>query len=160
AARAGLDPAAFAESERRAPVTATGHLWRLAVDATGDPAFGLFASRYLTFPTFQALGLAVLASASVKEAFQRLVRYSRLVSDAAEHRLEDAGDRYRLSFAMTPGAALAPEAIDAVISLEVRTVRALHGDRAVGPLSAALERPEPTPSGAYRRFFRAPVTFS
>ena len=56
-----------------------------------------------TFPTFQALGVAVLASASVKEAFQRLVRHSRIVSDATEYRLEDAADRCRLTFAIAPG---------------------------------------------------------
>src|SRR5215470_10791199 len=150
AAHAGLDPAAFADPRMRAPVSATGRLWRLAVEATGDPAFGLFASRYLTFPTFQALGAAVLASASVKDAFQRLVRYSRIVSDAAEHRLEAAGDRYRLVFAVAPDAALADEAVDAVMSLQVRIIRTLHGDRGVGPLSVALARSEPAPSDAYR----------
>src|SRR5262249_18021145 len=62
--------------------------------------------------------------------------------------------------AVAPGAALTPEAIDAVMSLQVRTIRTLHGERMLGPLSVSLERPEPAPSDAYRRFFRAPVAFA
>src|SRR5262249_39421929 len=67
AVRAGLDMRALDDPDGRLPITGTGRLWRLAVDATGDPAFGLFASRYLTFPTFQALGVALMASTSVKD---------------------------------------------------------------------------------------------
>src|SRR5215813_5302651 len=58
AERAGVPPEAIARADARAPVSATGRLWRLAVEQTGDPAFGLFASRFMTFPTFQALGVA------------------------------------------------------------------------------------------------------
>lgn len=157
---AGVPPEAIARADARAPVSATGRLWRLAVEQTGDPAFGLFASRFLTFPTFQALGVAVLASASVKDAFHRLVRYSRIISDAAEYRLEDAGDRYRLFVDVAPAARLEHESVDAIMSLKVRTIRALYSDRTVGPVRVALQRPEPPSTEAYRKFFRAPVTFA
>src|SRR5262249_60444914 len=81
---AGGPPEAIARADARAPVSATGRLWRRAVEETGDPAFGLFASRFMTFPTFQALGVAVLASASVKDAFHRLPRHRRPLRHAAE----------------------------------------------------------------------------
>jgi len=160
AERAGVPPEAIARADARAPVSATGRLWRRAVEETGDPAFGLFASRFMTFPTFQALGVAVLASASVKDAFHRLVRYSRIISDAAEYRLEDAGDRYRLFLDVAPAARLEDESVDAIMSLAVRTIRALYSDRTVGPVRVALRRPEPPSTEAYRKFFRAPVTFA
>jgi len=160
AERAGVPPEAIARADGRAPVSATGRLWRRAVAETGDPAFGVFASRFMTFPTFQALGVAVLASASVKDAFHRLVRYSRIISDAAEYRLEDAGDRYRLFLDVAPAARLEDESVDAIMSLAVRTIRALYSDRSVGPLRVALRRPEPPSTEAYRKFFRAPVTFA
>src|SRR5262245_65705003 len=81
----------------------------------------------------QALGVAVLASASVKDAFHRLVRYSRIISDAAEYRLEDAGDRYRLVLDVEPAARLAPEAGEAGLSMAGRTCRALFLDATVRP---------------------------
>lgn len=159
AARAGIDPLACAGPVGRDPVSATGRLWRLAVDATNDPCFGLFASRFLTFPTFQALGVAILASGSVRDAFVRLVRYSRIISDAAEYRLEENGDRCRLVLDIAPTAHLEHEAVDAIVSLEVRTMRSLLGDRRQGPLFVSLRRPRPQPSEAFARFFRAPVEF-
>src|SRR5262249_56624645 len=106
--------------------SAGGGLGGVAVEQPGDPAFGLFASRSLTFRTFPALVVAVLASAWVKDAFHRLVRYSRIISDAAEYRLDDAGDRYRLFLDVAPTARLEYEAVDAIMSLEVRIIRALY----------------------------------
>jgi len=159
ARQAGIDEQSLRDPAGRAPVTATGRLWRLAVAATGDPCFGLFASRYLSFPAFPALGVAILASASARDAFTRLVRYSRIVSDAAEYRLDDDGDRCRLIISIAPDARLENESVDAIVSLKVRTLRTLHGDRRCGPLSVTLKRPRPSPSDAFDRFFRAPVTF-
>src|SRR5262249_53388933 len=140
--------------------SAGGGLGGVAVEQPGDPAFGLFASRFLTFPTFQALGVAVLASASVKDALHRLVRYSRIISDAAEYRLEDTGDRYRLFLHVAPAAPLEPQSVDTFLSLEGPASRVLSSDRPGGPLRVALQRPAPSSSAAYRKFFRAPVTFA
>lgn len=159
AARAGIDVASFTQPAGRAPVEATGRLWRLAVEATGDPCFGLFASRFLSFPTFQALGVAILASASMRDAFGRLVRYSRIVSDAAEYRLEDHGERARLVIEVAPAARLENESVDAIASLMVRTMRSLLGDRRQGPTAVQLRRPRPRPDEAFERFFRVPVVF-
>src|SRR6185503_10743265 len=94
AARAGIDPAALGP-DARVPRPALSRLWELAVEATGDPAFGLEASRFTAQTTFHALGYAVLASVTLKEAFERIIRYRRLIGDVLELRLIDAGERYR-----------------------------------------------------------------
>ncbi len=156
---AGLDPVAFEDPEARLPITATGALWRLAAEATGDPAFGLDASRFVTQTTFHALGFAVAASGTLREAFERFVRYGRLVSDAAELRLEDVGPRVRLSFSARAGRPqAAPEAMDAMLSMITRLIVTLSG-RNVRPLSVALRRPAPRAADAWLRVFEAPVCF-
>lgn len=160
AAAAGLEVETIAGAETRSPLTATSHLWRLALDATEDPCFGLFVSRFVTYTTFHALGAAVLASATVKEAFTRLVRYSRVVSDAGTFRLEDLRDRYRVVLDVARGPHRPVDAaIDAFVSLQLRVVRTLLDRRDVNPLAVALERQEPAPSEPFRRFFRAPIVF-
>lgn len=160
AAQADLDVGAVTGPETRSPLTATSRFWRLAIEATGDPCFGLFVSRFVGYTTFHALGAAVLASATVKDAFTRAARYSRFVSDAAAFRLEDARDRYRVVLDVMPGPVRpVDEAIDAFMSLLVRVVRTLHDRRGANPLAVALVRAEPSPSEPFRRFFRAPVTF-
>jgi len=94
AAQAGIDPAALGP-DARVPRAALTRLWERAVEATGDPAFGIDAARFAAQTTFHALGYAVLASMTLKEALERVVRYRRLIGDILELRLVDAGDRYR-----------------------------------------------------------------
>ena len=159
AARAGIDVAAFDDPDRRHPIAATTRLWRLAVEATHDPCFGLWASRFVTQTTFHALGFAVFASRTLRDAFERFVRYSDLVSDAAQIELLDAGDlvRCRLLVPEGPGRP-ADEAIDAILSLVARTARALSESKVI-PVAVRLERPEPVPSDPFAKVFRAPVRF-
>ena len=135
AARAGIDLAALDNVECRHPIAATTRLWRLAVEATHDPCFGLWASRFVTQTTFHALGFAVFASGTLRDAFERFVRYGNLVSDAAHIELLDAGalTRFRLTLPTGPGRP-ADEAIDAILALVGRTARMLSGDK-VNPVA-------------------------
>jgi len=159
--RAGLDPRGLTDSRARYLVSDVGRLWRLAVEATGDPCIGLFVSRFVNMTTFQALGCSVLASATLKEAFERMVRYGRFVTDVGSFRLDASGDRYRVSLEVHPGA-IRPcdESLDAFLALQVHTVRALTDNRELSPLAVALERPEPRPSEPFHKLFRAPIRFS
>jgi AraC-like DNA-binding protein len=159
AARAGIDVTAFDDPDSRHPIAATTRLWRLAVEATHDPCFGLWASRFVSQTTFHALGFAVFASRTLREAFERFVRYGRLVSDAAEIELIDADEHglFRLVLPQGPGRP-ADESIDAILSLLARTAWMLSSGK-VTPAAVRLERPEPSPSEPFSKVFRAPVRF-
>jgi AraC-like DNA-binding protein len=159
AVRAGIDPAALDDPDARNPIATTTRLWKLSVEATGDPGFGLWASRFVTPTTFHALSFAALASPTLRDAFLRFVRYGRLVSDAADTELVtmDGNDRLRLTLPEGAGRP-ADEAIDAILSLVARTAWTLSA-RAVRPLAVRLERPRPVPSEPFAEAFRAPVEF-
>jgi AraC-like DNA-binding protein len=159
AAEAGIDAARLDDPEARCPLSATRALWRRAVEATGDPCLGLSVSRYVTYATFHALGAAVLASGTLREAFGRLGRYGRVISDAAVQRLEDRGDRVRCVLDVRAAVRPPDEAIDALLSLQLRVARLLCDDRGLRPLRVELERVEPEPSEPFRRFFKAPIAF-
>jgi AraC-like DNA-binding protein len=159
AARAGIDVAALDDPDCRHPIAATTRLWRLAVEATHDPCFGLWASRFVTHTTFHALGFAVFASSTLRDAFERFVRYGDLVSEAAKIELLDAGEVVRFRLVVPEGLGRpANEAIDAILSLVARTARALS-ESTVTPIAVQLERPEPVPSEPFAKVFRAPVEF-
>lgn len=158
AARAGIDVAALEDPDSRHSIADTTRLWRLAVEATHDPCFGLWASRFVTQTTFHALSFAVFASATLREAFGRFVRYGDLVSDAAQIELL-AGERERFRLVLPEGPRRpADEAIDAILSLVARTARVLS-EMKVTPAIVRLERPEPIPSAPFVKVFRAPVRF-
>ncbi len=156
--RAGLDFAALDDPDARYPVRATALLWRLAVEATGDPCFGLEVARHTSPMTYHALGFSLAASSSVREAFERVVRYYRLVSDAAVIRFEERDEAYRVSIRTAPRAHPSDEAIDAILAVAVRLCRSLT-DRQFSPLAVELRRPAPPDPTPFYRYFRVQVTF-
>ena len=158
-AEAGLEIGALDDPNARYPVEATARLWKLAVTATGEEAFGLTVARHVGPTTFHALGYSLTASETLLAAFERITRYFRIVTDAAEPVLALEGDRYRLSFHVTAGAhPPTDESFDAFAFLLVRLCRGLYR-RQYSPLSISLRRPQPHGLGAFERAFRAPLQF-
>lgn len=175
AKRAGIDTATLADAEGRVPRAALTRLWQLAVEESGDPAFGLTAARYPLQTTFHALGYAVLASATLREAIERIIRYRRLIGEIIQFRLDDDGDRSRFVMDVSagrkgigigsgnpePDSGEVPwEALDAIVAVMIRQTRLLHGGRDVRPLRVSLERPAPADASPYERAFGAPVSFA
>lgn len=156
---AGLDHAALDDPNARYSVDGTTRLWRLAVAATGDESFGLTVARRINHTTFHALGYSLIASNTLREVFERMLRYFRLISDAAELTFELDGDRY--CFAICPpdnGPQPAPESLDAFSFLVVRLCRGLYR-RDFSPLAVSLQRCAPNDIAAFERAFRAPLKF-
>lgn len=158
ARRAGIDPDALAPGAR-VPRAALNRLWALAVEATGDPAFGLTAARFVAQTTFHALGYAVLASTTLREAFERLIRYRRLIGDVLHLELVDAGDVGRFIIDVSAHPDVPFQAVDAVAAICARQARLLHAPRPCPPLAVELARPAPRDCEPYRRAFGAPLRF-
>lgn len=158
-ADAGLDIAALADATARYPVARTNRLWQLAVQATGDPAFALTVARQSGMLTFHALGYSLSASATLREAFARLIRYFKVVSDGAELQFDcdDAHCRYRIA-ATADGFEPIAESVDAFAFVVVRLCRGLYR-RDHAPLEVHLRRPIPANPEPWLRAFKAPVTF-
>jgi len=157
---AGLDPQLMDDPNARYPVTATTRLWQLAVQASGDPAIGLRVSRFVSPTTFHALGYALVASGTLQEVFERIVRYHEVVSDVLALDLRRTNERYEFRFSAAQGnPAPAAEAIDAFAAIYVRTCRNRLG-RDYAPLAVYLQRPVPVDPQPWHDVFRAPIVFS
>ncbi|WP_068830546.1 AraC family transcriptional regulator [Pseudomonas sp. BMS12] len=157
---AGLDPTQLDDPNARYPLGATTRLWQLAVAASGDPALGLSTSRHVAPTTFHALGMAVMASGSLREVFERIVRYHQVVSDVLTLELRDVGSTCEFHFRLPPGSpSPAPEAIDAFAAIYVRTCRNRLG-RDYAPLAVHLRRAQPVDPQPWLDVFRAPMHFS
>lgn len=158
-AAAGLDIAALDDPNARYPLAGTTRLWRLATKATGDPCFGLAVASAVTQTTFHALGYSLAASSTLKEAFDRLLRYFRIVTDAAELSFEETAEDYQLRLQVDPArAVIAPQAMDAFAYLMLRLCRGLYR-RDFSPLRVSLMRAPPHHLAAFERAFRAPLQF-
>jgi AraC-like DNA-binding protein len=80
--QAGIDPKRLDVSGARYPYSAMQKLWQAAVAATGDPCFGLVVGRNIRPTTFHSLGFSWIASRTLLESLQRLLRYTKLLSTA------------------------------------------------------------------------------
>jgi AraC-like DNA-binding protein len=154
--QANLDYSALGDPNARYPVSATTRLWRLAVAATGDPCFGIEVARHAQFVHFHGLGFSLAASSSLREAFERIIRFFRLVTDAAHMHLEEQPTRLR--FVVGVSQKPADEAMDALAAVAVRVCRALR-DRTFNPLAVELRRPSPPDPAPFVRYFRVAPRF-
>ncbi len=158
-ARAGLNLDRLAEPAARYPLSATTRLWQLAIDASGDEALGLAVASHVRQTTFHALGYAVMASPNLLEAFSRMLRYFRVVSDAGALSFERTPQGYCYRMLPLPGQEQPSDAaLDAFMAVVVRSCRALSG-RDFSPLQVNFRRPEPADATPWQRCFRAPLQF-
>ncbi len=158
--RAGLDARKLRDPNARYPFTAMTQLWGLAVDATGDPCFGLTAARFWHPTSMHALGYSWMASATLRDALERSVRYIRIVSTVAKVSLEESTEHCEFILDHTADNVLpADEAIDAAMAVILDLCRTSYGSE-LNPVRVALRRREPACAGEFARVFGAPVGFS
>jgi AraC-like DNA-binding protein len=156
---AGIDATRLHDANARFPISAMTRAWDGAIEATGDPCFGLRAGQYVHPTTFHALGYAWYASHTLHEALARFVRYTRMVSTGITLRLIEAAREVELT--LTPAtSAIRPSmaAGDAAMVALVMLCRAICGD-AFHPLRVRMQRARPACAEEFETFFRAPIEY-
>ena len=159
-ARVGLDFALLDSPEARYPVHQTTLLWQQAVHATGDETLGLKAIRHITPATFHAVGLSVMASETLEQAFGRMRRFADLVTDASEIDLLSSDSEFVVELKLKEGAQPAHQSTDGFLCLLANAGKGL-GEPGLMPLRVELSRPEPEPQHKdyFERSFDAPLLF-
>jgi AraC-like DNA-binding protein len=140
----------------RCPLSQTARLWRIAVAATGDPAFGVKVASHIKQTTFHALGYGLSASSTLKEAFERVQRYCHVASDAIEYEFSRSGPEYH--FVIEPADEVADESVDALVAAYLRMCRSLIGHD-YSPLRIEFRRPRPAQIETFQSLLRAPLQF-
>lgn len=156
-AEAGLDIAQLQDPNARYPVKNMSRLWELATEASGNPNFPLTVPQYVQPGTLHGLGLAILASDTVSDALQRLVRFSHIVSTAAQVVTHQHGDKLVVEF--VPTCPVTRHAMEAFIATTVQITRMMLHDPSVTAESIELCSPVPAEHSDYDNFFLCPVAF-
>jgi AraC-like DNA-binding protein len=150
-AEAGLDYALMEHPEARYPVVNTTRLWQMAVERTGDEALGLKTIRFITPTSFHSVGMSVLASRTLDEAFQRLSKFGDLITDASEMLLQQKpDDTFELAIRLRGDVQPAFQSTDGFMALLANVGKALGSPKLV-PLRVELIRPPP--SAEHLEFF-------
>jgi AraC-like DNA-binding protein len=153
---AGFDLKSLDDPNTRCPLTHTARLWRVAVAATDDPAFGIKVASHIKQTTFHALSYGLSASSTLKEAFERVQRYCHVASDAVEYEFSRSGQEYH--FVIEPAAGVADESVDALVAAYLRMCRSLMGHD-YSPLRVEFRRVRPAKIENFQGLLRAPLHF-
>jgi len=92
-----LDQLERAEPQR-VPVTAAQEQLRALVALTGDPDLGLRAARTLGLGDYEVLEYVTMSASTWREAIETLLRYTRIMNEAADFALEVVGQHAHVVF--------------------------------------------------------------
>ena len=156
---AGVDPAALGVHDKRVSSRTLLRLQRIAEQAVGDPALGLDVARQMQGTAMHALGYTWLASATLGEAFRRLARYFRLLSELWSVRIEEGADGVRIKYVFDEGSPRPTDWLqDWLVAGAVRLCRLTYGE-AFAPLEVALVRERPADTARFDEWFRSPIVW-
>jgi AraC-like DNA-binding protein len=129
-----------------------------AVAATGDTGFGLRVAQHVLPGMLHALGYALLASETLEDFCQRLVRYWALIAQGADYEVNSDSTELCLRAQLrNPG--LCFESQDTFAAVVLRLMRMVSGVE-FKPLRVELTRPLPVGGdGDFLATFCCPVSF-
>jgi AraC-like DNA-binding protein len=159
---AGIDPAFVINDDRRIPVERMQKLWVLAVQGSGDDAFGLHAAEQIQPATLQGLGLAVLASDTIFDALKRLVRFSKALSTGLNLALQERDEFVDMIFSYDAadfGEQLSWQAHDFSMGMVLAMCRITLGEY-VSPLMIEATRPAPVDPDLFESLLGSRIEFS
>jgi AraC-like DNA-binding protein len=159
-AQVGIDTRKFLKPGARTSFRKMDELWTAARDASGDPWFGFTAGRRATPNDFFVLGHTWQASETLQDAFDRLCRYSHvLTTRRSETTLHKQDDGYALTEVWPEGSAIPTEiAKDAgYVALFGLVDFVTRG--AVSPVKVTLTVDPKHASPLYEELFRCPVSY-
>jgi len=156
---AGIDPAALEAPGARLPTEKISRLWELAVERSGNPAIGLAQHQVARPASFDVVGYAMMSCANLRGAFERLIRYLLILSDALTMTMSEEPAGCRVTFVLFGGARPVPrQRIEFIFITVMGFCRWISG-RDIHPLTVELPYPAPVDLAPYRAAFRCPVSF-
>lgn len=158
-ARAGMAPIVEDHPDVRVPTDDYYRLWDVTMSSLGDPSFPFRLADSMDSASFDALGFAVVTSASYGDALQRIRRYLPFVTDGARWSIRREGDVAVLGFAQDAERTPAHRYVDEFSMAHLVVVGRKLTSAAWKVRSVRFEHPEPEDTRALRAFFRAPIAF-
>jgi AraC-like DNA-binding protein len=158
--KVGLETDKLGDGNARYRLENMTRLWAAAVEVTKDPCFGLEVAKLWAPTSFHALGFAWLASHTLKDALQRLVRYSRIVNNSLAATLEEHGMQLHLTLSSSEDTReIHVAAQDASIAVLLVMCRFLCGP-GFSPLEVHSARARPICAEKIDQFVGVPVVYS
>ena len=134
-------------------------LWELKTRLINDPCMGLRMADYWHPSYLNALGYSWLASSTLMEALNRLVRYIHIVTETIELKLRQREDELDLIVNYNASHNAIPQRCDAKLAVFMTMCRANFGDE-LKPVRVSFQHASPSCAEQFTEFFKSPVLFS
>lgn len=156
---AGLDLAALDNPDERCPTEKISLLWELAATRSGNPAIGIAKPRKASLANFDVVGYAMMSCPNLLASFECLVRYLRIVSEAATVSIHENADGYLAELQLFGGEQPVPRQRFEFDMLTLLSFLRWISGRAFSPLLAEFASPTPANPQLYQDAFQCPVRF-
>ncbi len=157
--QADIDLHEISNPDARFSTQKTQKLWKLAVKATDNPCLGLHAVQHFQPAVLHGLGFSWLASDTLLDALNRLVRYSRLINTAVEFRLEvNSGTTDLVAAVPDIFPDIVYAAIDFGMAVFLRMCQLTAGE-AILPVHTTLQRPAPADKDEFTKMFGPSIEY-
>lgn len=156
---AGINPGLRLDPNARISEDRIDRLIWIAKTESQDDAFAFHLVEHIHPSYFGALGYAWLTSATLRKAFQRLVRYQQVISDDALVSLEETGDSLKVLLDWRADRERDPALSERVrLTNVVKLCRMNLGD-SFKPEKVTFMQEEPKKPAAYYTYFRCELEF-
>lgn len=156
---AGIDRETLCDPIGRCATERVSALWRLAVERSGDRAIPLRTAATTRPSKFEVLGYLMMSSPNLHAGLERLVRYLRILSDAAAIELGDSGATCRLELELFGGRDPVPaERYEYDLLALLNFCRWIAG-RELYPLQVEFAHAQPSEPQRWRDAFQCAVRF-
>jgi AraC-like DNA-binding protein len=158
-AAAGIDPCALEGPSARLPSEKISHLWELAVERSRNPALALAQHEVVRPASFDVVGYTMMSCADLRGAFDRLIRYLLILSDALTMTTTEEEEGFRISFVLFGGERPVPrQRIEYIFMTLIGFCRWISRTD-VSPRAIQIAYARPADVAPYRTAFGCPVTF-
>lgn len=157
-AQAGIDPALLRRSDALLPLLDALRLFLVVLERTGDAGLGFEIGRCVRPRSYQVLGYAVLSSATLGEAVERLLRFEKLAGNVGHTEMSPQGDTVRLQWHCplegAPRRFITEAAITGWVTLGQQLVAV-----PAAPQRVCFRHPPPPDLARYEAAYGCPVVF-
>ena len=159
---AGFDADKVYHHSERISTLKNKKLWDLSVQYSGDPCFGLTYAAYIQPSALHGLGLSWIASHTLKDGLDRLIRFQKILATDMVLELNETSTGYCLHDAVgqkDDPFQFPDAAFDGLIATVYKICRIMLGPH-IKPVRVSFEHPEPTCTEKFEQFFGIPASFN
>lgn len=154
-----VDPAWARSPDTRIPIETYLRIQDEAAVFVSDPCFGLHVGEFAEAGSWSILGYMMMNCKNVGDAFEKSARYSRIIGNLIEVRIEQKLNKSKIVFVAAPHAPeMSRHCFDTALSTSIHMIRNFTGVD-MRPLEVSFTYPKPKSRSEYERIFQCPILF-